>query len=254
VAEWWQDFFEGRWETVQLGQSDDVDANRAAAEKIERLLGLAPGSDVLDVPCGDGRISHELADLGYVVTGVDASGRFIGEARRKAGERGTSSRFEEGDMRELRFESKFDAVINFGGSFGYFDDDGNERVAASAYRALRPGGRYLIDAITPETIFRDFRDRHWFEVRDSLVVAENSYDAVRGRVEGHWTIVDPDGTRSSQHSSMRVYTFVELRAVALGVGFDRVDGLDSDELTPFHLGSSRLLLVATKGRSIHSGG
>jgi len=36
VAEWWQDFFRGRWEAVQLGLSDDVDANRAAAKKIER--------------------------------------------------------------------------------------------------------------------------------------------------------------------------------------------------------------------------
>lgn len=60
-------------------------------------------------------------------------------------------------MRQLPFESEFDAAINFGGSFGYFDDADNTRVVESACRALRAGGRYLIDTVTLETIFSDYR-------------------------------------------------------------------------------------------------
>lgn len=230
-----------------MRQGENEEANRRDADRIERALRLVPGSAVLDVPCGDGRISLELAARGYEVTGVDASGHFVAEARRRAAEGGVSSRFEEGDMRELLFESEFDAAINFGGSFGYFDDAGNDRVAASVCRALRPGGRYLIDAVTPETIFQDFRDRLWYESGDVLVLVNNRYDPGTGRIEADWMMVGPDGSREAQHSSMRIYSFAELQALVLKAGFDRVEGFDSDSPEPFHLGASRLFLVATKG-------
>jgi SAM-dependent methyltransferase len=247
MVEWWEVFFQGRWEDVQLGQAADAEANRLAAYRAESALQLAPGSSVLDVPCGEGRISLELAARGYQVTGVDASPRFVTEARRRAGERGASSRFEEGDMRQLPFESEFDAAINFGGSFGYFDDADNIRVVESACRALRAGGRYLIDTVTPETIFSNYRDRLWFEAGDVLVVADNRYDPGTGRIEADWMMVGPDGSRESQHSSMRIYSFAELQNLLLLAGFERVEGFDAESLEPFHLGASRLFLVATKG-------
>lgn len=247
MADWWNSFFQGRWEEVQVRQGADEEANRVDADKIERALRLAPGSTVLDVPCGDGRIALELAARGYEVTGVDASSHFVAEARREATERGVSSRFKESDMRDLPFESEFDAAINFGGSFGYFDDAGNDRVAASAFRALRPGGRYLIDAVTPETIFQDFRNQLWYESGDVLVLVNNRYDPGTGRIEADWMMVGPDGSRETQQSSMRIYSFAELKALVLTAGFDRIEGFDSDSLEPFHLGAPRLILVATKG-------
>jgi SAM-dependent methyltransferase len=250
VADWWRSFFQGRWEEVQVRQGADEETNRVDADKIEGALRLAPGSTILDVPCGEGRTALELAARGYGVTGVDASSHFVAEARRRAAERGVSSRFEEGDMRELPFESEFDAAINFGGSFGYFDDAGNHRVAANACRALRPGGRYLIDTVTTETIFPDFRNRLWYEAGDVLVLVNNRYDPATGRIEADWMMVGPDGSREFQHSSMRIYSFAELQALVRTAGFDHVEGFDTDALESFHLGASRLFLVATKAEAV----
>jgi hypothetical protein len=66
MAEWWQGFFGGLWQEAQLRQWTDED-NRAAADKIERAMKLHSGSTVLDVPCGDGRISLELASVHHSI-------------------------------------------------------------------------------------------------------------------------------------------------------------------------------------------
>lgn len=244
VGEWWQDFFRGLWQQAQLGWWSE-DENRAAVDKVERALGLSSPAKVLDVPCGDGRISIELADRGHDVTGVDLNEAFLAEAARKAGDRGLSARWEHGDMRELPYESEFEVALNFWGSFGYFDEGGNERTAASAWRALTPGGRFLIDLPTAETVFPDFRGRFWFASDHALVLNENRYDFETGRNESDWTVITPDGSRELLHSSIRLYTFRELVELLRKVGFARFEGFDGKDLAPFQLGA-RLWLVATK--------
>lgn len=245
MSDWTQGFFGGLWQEVQLRWWTAED-NRAAADKIERALQLQPGWKVLDAPCGEGRISLELAARGYEVAGVDITDRFLAEARRKSEERGLSIRFEQGDMRELAFAEEFDAAISFGGSFGYFDEEGNTKVVAAMGRALRPGGRFLIDMPTPETIFPQFRERLWRVADGLLVLTENRYDHETGRIDGDWTIVSPDGRRETRHSSIRLYTYRELSALLRAAGFVQIEGFDADTLEPFGLGASRLILVATR--------
>ncbi|MGA9160012.1 MAG: class I SAM-dependent methyltransferase [Actinomycetota bacterium] len=138
----------GLWEQAQLNQWTDDD-NRAAADKVERALELPARARVLDVPCGEGRISVELAARGHDVTGVDLNETFLSTAARRADERGVNVAWQRHDMRELPFDSEFEAVLNFGGSFGCFDEADNARTSASAYRALRSGGRFLVDMPSP---------------------------------------------------------------------------------------------------------
>jgi SAM-dependent methyltransferase len=245
MSEWTEGFFGGLWQEAQLRMWTDED-NRAAADKIERVLRLRPGSKVLDVPCGDGRISIELAARGYAVVGVDITDRFLGEARRKADQRGLSVRFERDDMRDVVFAAEFDAAFNFGGSFGYFDEEANAKVVSAMGRALRPGGRFLLDTPTPETIFSRFRDRLWLGARDVLVLAKNRYDHETGRIDSDWTIVSPDGRRETRHSSIRLYTYRELSALLRDAGFEQIEGFDADTLESFGFGASRLMLVARK--------
>lgn len=245
MSEWWEGFFEGLWQEAQLALWSEDD-NRAAADTIERAIGLQHSARVLDVPCGDERISLELADRGHDVTGVDLTERFLAQAGRKAEERGLLVQWERRDMRNLSFESEFEAALNFGGSFGYFDEPRNARVATGVYRALRPGGRFLIDIPSPETVFPRFRDRFWHAARDVLVLSENRYDHETSRIEADWTVAAPDGRRESLHSSIRLYTYRELAGLLRDAGFASFEGFDVEDLEPFGLGASRLMLVATK--------
>jgi SAM-dependent methyltransferase len=105
---------------------------------------------VLDVPCGEGRIAGPLARHGCDVLGIDASERFLGRAR----EQWPEVTFLLRDMRELAFDSEFDAVLNWFSSFGYFDRATNDAVLRSFARALRPGGQLLLELHNPGRLER----------------------------------------------------------------------------------------------------
>jgi SAM-dependent methyltransferase len=240
MAEWWVDLFASPgWQAVQLGWESAEDADDQV-DRIVRALRLEPGMRVLDVPCGTGRIGARLAALGFDVVGVDLTDRFLEEGR----SRGDGVRYERGDMRELGFDAEFDAALCFWGSFGYFERDGDLAQARSAARALRQGGRYLVDAPTVETILTRFRERNWFEVGDSTVLQETAFVPGTGRVETTWTFLR-EGAQSRQHSSMRLYSLHELTDLLTEAGFSSFEALD-DELEPFALGAGRLWLVATR--------
>ncbi len=74
---------------------------------IEKILVLQPGFKVLDVPCGHGRHSVELAKRGYEVTGSELNRFFLDEARKAAETAGVSIRLCPSDMRELDFRNEF---------------------------------------------------------------------------------------------------------------------------------------------------
>jgi cyclopropane fatty-acyl-phospholipid synthase-like methyltransferase len=243
---WWEGFFEDpTWQRVQLGW-DALEDAADQAERAIRALALEPGERVLDVPCGDGRVAIELAARALRVTGIDRTEPFLEAARGRAATRGVELDLRAGDMREPFGVDGFDAALCFWGSFGYFDDDGNRRQAAAAAEALRPGGRYLIDTVTLETLAARFRPRTWFETEGVTVTVETAMNLGEGRVETDWTFLRPGDEPVSRRSSVRCYTLHELTDLLRGVGFVAFTALDA-ELEPFELGSDRLWLVATKG-------
>jgi len=122
----------------------------AETASIIRLLELAPGMRVLDVPCGEGRIAGRLARQGCDVVGIDVNEQFLALAR----ERHPEAAFEHGDMRALKHRGEFDAVVNWFTSVGYFDVATNDAVLAGFARVLSPGGRLLIDLQNPDRIAR----------------------------------------------------------------------------------------------------
>jgi SAM-dependent methyltransferase len=124
----------------------------AQARLIARLGDLRPGADVLDAPCGDGRIAARLAGMGCRVLGVDRSERFIARARRRPGAEG--ARFEVRDLLDLAYEAAFDCALNWFTSFGYFDAADNLALLRAYRRALRPGGRLVLEQRNPELLRR----------------------------------------------------------------------------------------------------
>src|SRR5437016_5021851 len=93
-SDWWRQFFSGVVVDLWLRVPTE-EQTRGEADFIEKVLQLPPEGRVLDVPCGGGRHSIELAARGYRLTGVDISADFLQAARALAAERQLSVAWDE---------------------------------------------------------------------------------------------------------------------------------------------------------------
>jgi SAM-dependent methyltransferase len=215
---------------------------------IARLLGLPAGARVLDLPCGHGRIANRLAERRLEVTGVDNDELFLARAREDAAARGVSVDYRAGDMREPPVQGGFDGAINWFNSFGYFDDDGNQRVLRAFANALRPGGRLLLEMHDRDSLVGRIAGGGEpvvvVEAGDDLLIDRASFDPVAGRSHTDRLIVRAGRLRRT-HFSLRMPTFPELRGWLQDAGFGDIEALDG-EGNPFAFGARRLVVQALR--------
>lgn len=241
TAEWWETFFAGHWLDLQR----EVRAGRAPAEVdfLERVLNLKPGSRVLDVPCGNGRLAIPLAKRGCSVTGVDITTALLQEARSASEEANLDLELVETDMRDLPWSERFDAAFCFWGSFGYFDDSGNRRFLEAVHRALKGAGRFALDVPNvAETLLPKFAPRSWSRAGETLVLEERNYRHEEGRIDCEWTLI-ANGVTETRTSSMQVYGFRELSLLFAEVGFEVCDVYSSLDCEPYELGRRAFFVV-----------
>jgi SAM-dependent methyltransferase len=213
------------------------------AELVWELLGLSPGADVLDLACGHGRIANRLAERRARVTGLDATPLFLERARADAAARGVEVDYVEGDIRELPWEERFDAVISWFTSFGYFEDDENRRVLAEAYDALKPGGVLLIENNNLAALVRRFVPAHVNERDGNFMLDRYALDLPRGRIHTDRTIIRAGRTRTFSYD-VRLFWPTELADWLREAGFREVEIRCSEgELTPE---SRRMVILARK--------
>jgi SAM-dependent methyltransferase len=208
------------------------------------VLGLKEGDEVLDVPCGHGRIANRLAERDARVTGLDTDAFFLEHARADAAARGVDVEYVQGDMRELPWSERFDVAVNWFTSFGYFDDEGNRAWLETVLRTLKVGGRLAIDVHSRDVFMRNRTNASVYERDGDLVVDSHSFDVETGREETErWLI--RDGQMRKTGYSVRFFTYTELRDLLLGVGFASVEGVGHDR-KPLTLESRRMIVIATR--------
>jgi SAM-dependent methyltransferase len=213
---WWEHFFEGVSVDLWL-QAVPPEHTEREADAISRLLAVEPGAQVLDVPCGGGRLSLALAARGYRLTGVDWSSEFLNHARSCHGSEAVS--WERRDMRELPWPARFDGAFCFGNSFGYLDDEGNATFLRAVATALKPGARFVLETpMVVENLLAHLQDRPWWKVGDMHLLVENQYDHARGRLDIAYTFLSK-GRVETRFGSHRAYTYRELTTLIESAGF-----------------------------------
>ncbi len=206
------------------------------------------GAAVLDLACGFGRHAIGMAHAGYRVTGLDFNPRYLAIAATDAAAAGVSVTWVEGDMRALGATAAYDAVYSYFTSFGYFEDDDNERVLAEVARALRPGGRFLLEMANRDHLLTHPQQRTWAQREDgALLMEETDLDLVTSRVVTRQLLLDPaGGTQVTKQYTLRTYTCAELTALMKRHGLHVVQVNGGADGTPYGPASRRLAMVAER--------
>jgi 2-polyprenyl-3-methyl-5-hydroxy-6-metoxy-1,4-benzoquinol methylase len=223
-SDWYEGAFEEEW-LDEIALRIPEERTRNEVDFVVERLELEPGARILDIACGHGRHSLELARRGFDVTGIDLSPRSIALAREAAERDGLDATFEVRDARDLEFDGEFDVAVNlFTSALGYFQDEAdNQRVLDGAARALRPGGSFLVDTINLLSLARAFQALDWQEYESgTLILERRAFDFRLARSPSNWTFVRPDGSRNTVSHSLRVYAPHELIAMLEAAGLQVV--------------------------------
>lgn len=155
---WYKDWFSSKFYLKLYKHRNDEDA-RNLVNLIQRTIPIKKDDKVLDIACGAGRHSLELARRGYDVTGFDLSKFLISEARtacRKAPEKPLKVHFLIKDMRHFNFKAKYDLAVNLFTSFGFFEDDEeNFSVIENASRSIKKGGCFVLDFLNKDHLINN---------------------------------------------------------------------------------------------------
>ena len=139
---WFKNWFNSPY-YHQLYFNRDTSEAAAFINKLITYLKPATGSTMLDVACGKGRHSMQLASNGFDVTGIDLSEDSIKEALQQQGD---NLHFYQHDMRLPFRINYFDYAFNFFTSFGYFKTQReHDNAVRTIAQSLKPGGTFVMD-------------------------------------------------------------------------------------------------------------
>lgn len=225
MKQWYQALFEN------YGQKYDNESfaqgTSGECDFIETEINHNQSLKILDIGCGTGRHSIELAKRGYRITGVDLSESMLQRAREKAIEADVSVDFSQADARNLSFEAEFDlAIMLCEGAFPLMEtDEMNFQILQNAAKALKPGGKLIfttLNGLFP--LFhsvKDFLESNSEE--GNATYAENNFDLMTFRDYNVTSFTDDDGIEHQTDSNERYYVPSEITWLLKSLGFKKID-------------------------------
>ncbi|AIR96250.1 putative 5`-OH-SM related protein, putative methyltransferase [Streptomyces glaucescens] len=222
-------------------------SEREAAAMV-KLGGFEPGMALLDAPCGHGRHANVLAAQGYAVVGVDRDERFLEMAAAEAGQRGVDVDYRLLDLREMDFDAEFDAAVSWYSSFGYFDDETDRDILRRYRRALRPGGRFLLDMHSPYRHIPSILANHEMHVDvlrrgGNMAIDIQELDAEASRYYAEKITIRGSKVERARYS-VRMFTAPEIVEWFRTAGFSETRVMDEHGGT-FTVSSRRLVVLGT---------
>ncbi len=194
----------------------------AEAEQLAAILALQPSNTVLDVGCGFGRHTVALAALGYRTVGIDPSATMIAAARDAATTgNAAEARFRIGSGQDLTETDHFDAAICMFTSLGQVGPDGNDNrsMLAAVARAVRPGGRLVVEVPVRERAVATLVTDETFGAGDNRTEVTRSFDAETSRIVERFALF-ADGQQTNFDLSYHLFSPPDLVGLLEASGFE----------------------------------
>ncbi|MFN2578257.1 MAG: cyclopropane-fatty-acyl-phospholipid synthase family protein [Pyrinomonadaceae bacterium] len=258
-SNWYETFFHGI--TLDLWRKAiPPEQTTAEAEFLLDHLNCDAGARVLDVPCGNGRLSFEVAKRGLRITGVDISKEFIEEARSIQSRRPDAPNTAAGcdftakiefllrDMRHIEDQAVYDGAYCFGNSFAFLEHAETEKFLRAVAGALKRGARFIIETgMAAESVLPDFEEQSSHEMGDLALTIKERYLAAESCIDSEY-IFERGGQTESRLAREWIYTVAEMRRMLEGAGFSVLDLYGSLKCEAYELGSRELFIVSEARR------
>jgi len=223
--QWYELLFENY--SRKYDQESFTYGTKGECDFIEKELDFNRGLKIIDVGCGTGRHSIELAKRGYSVTGIDLSDSQIKRAREKAGELSLNIEFIRQDARNLSFEKQFDvAIMLCEGGFPLMEtDEMNYEILKNVAQSLKENAKLIfttLNGLFP--LFHSINDFHGSETIDGNATYQSRrFDLMTFRDFNQTTFTDDDGKEMVLECNERYYVPSEITWLLKTLGFTKIE-------------------------------
>lgn len=223
-ADWWRHIFNANYLRTDGDVVEDNSLTQLETDLFIQILSPNKDSMILDLCCGQGRHSLELAKRGFTnLFGLDRSHYLITRAKAANKKQATKVAFREGDARKLPFSTDtFDYVFIAGNSFGYFESmQDDTKILKEVMRVLKPFGKLLIDITDGGYMKNHFQPRSWEWIDSNYFVCrERSLSAYDERLISREVITHvKKGVIADQFYAERLYTKESISELLTHSGF-----------------------------------
>jgi len=225
--DWWRSIFNSLYLKTDGDVVDDHNITRQEVDLFSDILKLSPEDKILDLCCGQGRHSMELARKGFkYVEGLDRSHYLMQKAKGYAKREGLTVKFREGDARKIPYSpDSFDVLMLLGNSFGYFETIQDDlRVLKEIFRVLKPWGKLLIDVADAHYLRDHFKPRTWEWIdKKHFVCRERSLSLDGQRLISREVVTHVEkGVIADQFYAERLYSRESLPKLLKEIGFSDI--------------------------------
>ncbi|MEP6683777.1 MAG: class I SAM-dependent methyltransferase [Parafilimonas sp.] len=242
---WYETFFAGinceMWE-----KATTPEWTNAEVEFIKDVLHVSTGSSILDMPCGTGRHSIELAKQGYHVMAVDLSDEFINGLKKKVEVQQLSIEVIHANILSVQLTGTFDGAFCLGNSFGYFDYESMETFVQKISASLKQGAKWIINSgLMAESFLAKFIKEKKYELEGLTMQINNDYDEWNSCLLT--TLIYTKNNKQEVHRfKHHVYTVAELIRLLNKFDLKTIALYSSTDKAEYKLGDAQIYLVAEK--------
>ena len=208
---------------------------------------LHAGSHVIDIMCGYGRHSLELARRGIKVTAVDNLPEYINEIKYKTEKENLPVETLCEDVLEMRIEQQYDAAICMGNSLQFFNEQESLKLLSNISEHVTEGGKLFINTWSiAEIAMKNSKEKSWSRFGDLLFLTESQLLFHPTRVEVNSLIITDAGEREEKNGIDFIYSISEIEGMLNKTGFKLNEIYSIPGKKVFTIGEPRAYIVAEK--------